>query len=1096
MSSARRESSLEGEWDDSARTTTDGSSRGGERLRNTSGSSSRLGGSSRRPSTPPRSTASNTSDGFLGDVARWRDEGGSIGARTSRMIGSKIGLSPPPPPGPPPSQPPPLPPASAHPFASATRPRQSGLPNARFSTLSAFRKLSNSRPGSPAGPPPSGGLPPIPTAHSRSRSKGGMLDSPPVSPTNGAGQAGGVRGTQPFPASRPIPGSTSASPQATHLSPPSQPAGDQGPSGSGASTSGTRTPRTPSRHLLQTALDLAQKAVEMDRDNDVKGALAAYREAVSRLKSVMERVGMEGGDERRKRAGSGSGKTEEEGRTLKGIHDAYVARIQLLSSYDAGPGAGQGQEQGQEQAEAQASAPRAAQPQQQQQPISTSSSTASIISQTQQSSVGGTPRQSLDDGVMTGIGNLMLADEPEHDVNGGPLSPPRLKALSGTAGRPETPRGETRGLEAGQSPQLPSINGTSNGEMSLQQALDQAAEGAASSAPRGNLPPAPAPSRIIGLGHPSSSPSRTLPISISSHTRTTSIDSAASLSPSSRRLRKASRPSVGLDMEADLSGIDGVAEGVEVLATTPTEGKIPEGVMGIRTPTGSAHTPDGRRSRTPSPQTSVHSEERPLPPLPGSATLPSNGVPISSGRTASLSGASVPIQSPGAFLVSPSTKQGAISQRRQSRTASGEMDRLVQPGQGQGESPQANGQAFPASATGTGATTPSRRMSSSSLSLGFGRARAKSQPGARPADADLPPVPTSTVRHQPSFSVSSQMSLGGAPQIQQPGPLLQQMPGGGGAQGLRINTEDGRGLAPPAVVTSRSGSTAYSYSSNSPRSLPPLPDTALGGASFNYSSISLASAHLEPQPTEEVLRPFHVLRMLRQSMNPDGQGASLTPGIYIRPGMWSWSPHSAGSSAPPKIIGQDVKVRCMHALFLGLEGVRGVGIGLLEGPREYSRKEVAEDEAKRKMGEEFCRVLEELEEEMDSVAKMLGKGGVAVGEWKGKKSGSGTKSWGSRISRGMDKISNSKTIDTPEKYVENLQYLCGAAQVLHQHLLNYLGPATPAYASLPEKPYREIEVRLRRTTEFVGKVVVPFVLEDFKAFMLRYLKGGMRYLEE
>ena len=89
-----------------------------------------------------------------------------------------------------------------------------------------------------------------------------------------------------------------------------------------------RPPRTPSRHLLQTALDLAQRAVEMDKNNNVLGALEAYREAVSRLKSVMERVGVEPGkDDGRKKRGA-NGKAEEEGRTLKGIvSDLYEPRI-------------------------------------------------------------------------------------------------------------------------------------------------------------------------------------------------------------------------------------------------------------------------------------------------------------------------------------------------------------------------------------------------------------------------------------------------------------------------------------------------------------------------------------------------------------------------------------------------------------------------------------------------------------------------------------------------------------------------------------------------------------------------------------------------
>lgn len=94
-----------------------------------------------------------------------------------------------------------------------------------------------------------------------------------------------------------------AGPSAHHTSPESM-------------SSRPKPPRTPSRHLLQTALDLAQRAVEMDKSNDVLGALAAYREAVARLKNVMERVGVDPTDGRRRKS---SGRAEEEGRTLRGI---------------------------------------------------------------------------------------------------------------------------------------------------------------------------------------------------------------------------------------------------------------------------------------------------------------------------------------------------------------------------------------------------------------------------------------------------------------------------------------------------------------------------------------------------------------------------------------------------------------------------------------------------------------------------------------------------------------------------------------------------------------------------------------------------------
>jgi hypothetical protein len=84
-------------------------------------------------------------------------------------------------------------------------------------------------------------------------------------------------------------------------------------------------PRVPSRQLLQTALDLAQKAVEMDKNNDVAGALAAYRDAVSKLRVVMERVGVDPTSD-----GKRGGKNEEEGRTLRGI--VSVRRLSLTAA--------------------------------------------------------------------------------------------------------------------------------------------------------------------------------------------------------------------------------------------------------------------------------------------------------------------------------------------------------------------------------------------------------------------------------------------------------------------------------------------------------------------------------------------------------------------------------------------------------------------------------------------------------------------------------------------------------------------------------------------------------------------------------------------
>lgn len=52
------------------------------------------------------------------------------------------------------------------------------------------------------------------------------------------------------------------------------------------------------------------------------------------------------------------------------------------------------------------------------------------------------------------------------------------------------------------------------------------------------------------------------------------------------------------------------------------------------------------------------------------------------------------------------------------------------------------------------------------------------------------------------------------------------------------------------------------------------------------------------------------------------------------------------------------------------------------------------------------------------------------------------------------------------------------------HLANIIGPCTPAYASMSVKAYRDIETRVKRSAEFIRVVVVPFVLEDFKQFLV------------
>lgn len=231
------------------------------------------------------------------------------------------------------SDPPPLPPTSNHPYAiqEASSSRSAALSRAagRLSAVGAFRKAGSARASTPPPhPPPDEGLPPLPT-----QSAPPNQPSPSTPNHSRNASASSSRHSNRFyasasPPASPNPSGPTISPRSSSLFTPAQVTPAAGVSvldapielrSSPGTGSRSRAPRTPSRQLLQTALDLAQRAVEMDKNNDVLGALAAYREAVARLKKVMERVGVEPNLDETKRRRSTVGKADEEGRTLRGI---------------------------------------------------------------------------------------------------------------------------------------------------------------------------------------------------------------------------------------------------------------------------------------------------------------------------------------------------------------------------------------------------------------------------------------------------------------------------------------------------------------------------------------------------------------------------------------------------------------------------------------------------------------------------------------------------------------------------------------------------------------------------------------------------------
>lgn len=91
--------------------------------------------------------------------------------------------------------------------------------------------------------------------------------------------------------------------------------------------------------------------------------------------------------------------------------------------------------------------------------------------------------------------------------------------------------------------------------------------------------------------------------------------------------------------------------------------------------------------------------------------------------------------------------------------------------------------------------------------------------------------------------------------------------------------------------------------------------------------------------------------------------------------------------------------------------------------------------------------------------------------------------------------------DDPDKYVDSLSKICWSVQIIGKrspfrgrridpdktaddHLLSVTGPCTPAYHALSESSYRALETKLYRCAESIASMIVPFVLDDTKQFLV------------
>lgn len=56
--------------------------------------------------------------------------------------------------------------------------------------------------------------------------------------------------------------------------------------------------------------------------------------------------------------------------------------------------------------------------------------------------------------------------------------------------------------------------------------------------------------------------------------------------------------------------------------------------------------------------------------------------------------------------------------------------------------------------------------------------------------------------------------------------------------------------------------------------------------------------------------------------------------------------------------------------------------------------------------------------------------------------------------------------------------------MIDEHLLNFTGPCTSNYASLPDDLFKKCESRVSNAAQFFSSAIVPFVLEDTMQFVV------------
>ncbi|KAI0048385.1 hypothetical protein FA95DRAFT_1490882 [Auriscalpium vulgare] len=394
-------------------------------------------------------------------------------------------------------------------------------------------------------------------------------------------------------------------------------------------------------------------------------------------------------------------------------------------------------------------------------------------------------------------------------------------------------------------------------------------------------------------------------------------------------------------------------------------------------------------------------------------------------------------------LINNSTLMGTISQRRSKVSA---------PPSSGSSSPKLPESVPPSSMRLGGTGLPV----TSTYPPGYTRSRASSQPGQRPNLSGLPPTsfelpsrPPSTVSSIPTAPIPRKTSIstrnGALPQI----------------------TVVTGALSPPL------GTSAHQL-------VPPIPHSNLP---------TTPTSPLPPlAPSDPMRKPYHMMNLLRHTMTSKS-GGYITRRLHVPQEVWS--------QGGAKLANLPEKVRVVEVLCSALEEVQTVSVDLFGAGNVSSGMVMGIGSIGKKEGETWSMKLEEFSNVCDGVVANFGKK-LGVGEGFVTKKTTGVTSWGGKLTRQFDKLTNQqKNLDSPASYVQGLSRLFLQAQLLDEHskAISLLPPAA-TYAAFPPELRSAVEAKLRRCSEFFATVVLTFVIRDTAQLLDKYVKKCEKWLAE